>query len=348
MSLLIWSILVFLGVSLLLYVLFGGADFGAGVLELFLGKEKREDQLFLISQSVAPVWEANHVWLILCVVILFVGFPKIYTYLTIYLHIPVLAILVGIVARGSAFTFRHYDTYDQKYYKIYSRIFVAASIWTSLFLGILAGASILGKINPNATSFEELYLHPWLNIFCFTMGLFTCTLFSFLASVYLVGEAQEQNLKKIFQRKIRVIAICVLFVGALVFFAGEINGFHLVSKFLASPLSILSFIIATILWIPFWKQLLKTTQIQQTRMLGGAIVSFVILGWYGVEFPIAIRLSEESGMNHLTFQNTSAPKETLIPLLWALCVGITLIFPALAFLLKIFKGSTFRKTTLQL
>lgn len=345
MSLVVLSILIFLGVSLLFYVLFGGADFGAGILELFLGRERRKDQLSLISHSIAPVWEANHVWLILCVVILFVGFPKVYTYLTIYLHIPVLAILVGIVARGSAFTFRHYDTYDQKYYKIYSRIFVAASVWTSFFLGILAGAAVLGKINPNATNFAELYLRPWLNVFCFSMGFFTCTLFSFLAAVYLVGEAQEENLKKIFQRKVRVLAICVLIAGALVFLMGEMQGFHLISNFLARPLSLLSFILATMLWAPLWKRLFETSQVQQTRVLGGAIVSFVILGWYGVEFPIAIRLSDESGLNHLTFLNTSAPSETLIPLLWALCVGVTLIFPALAFLLKIFKGSTFEKST---
>src|ERR671918_2405613 len=103
------SIAFFLAVSILLYCLLAGADFGAGILEAFLGDRQREEQRQVITHAIGPVWEANHVWLILAVVILFTGFPKAYSALSITFHIPLTLMLVGIILRGCAFTFRHYD-----------------------------------------------------------------------------------------------------------------------------------------------------------------------------------------------------------------------------------------------
>ena len=94
-------ILTFLGISILFYVLLGGADFGAGILELFSWGKKSAEKRKIISHAMAPVWEANHVWLILAVVILFMGFPTVYATLSIYLHLPIIAVLVGIVLRDS-------------------------------------------------------------------------------------------------------------------------------------------------------------------------------------------------------------------------------------------------------
>src|SRR5512135_2983436 len=95
-------IIIVLGIAVLLYVILGGADFGAGIVEIFTGKKG----IKTISGAIAPVWEANHIWLILAVVILFNGFPHVYASLTTYLHIPLLIILIGIILRGTAFTFR--------------------------------------------------------------------------------------------------------------------------------------------------------------------------------------------------------------------------------------------------
>lgn len=95
-------ILLVLGIAVLLYVLLGGADFGAGIVEIFTGKRSIDT----ISKAIAPVWEANHIWLILAIVILFNGFPLVYTTLTTYLHIPVFIILLGIIYKGTTFIFR--------------------------------------------------------------------------------------------------------------------------------------------------------------------------------------------------------------------------------------------------
>ncbi|ULT46061.1 cytochrome d ubiquinol oxidase subunit II [Niabella defluvii] len=77
----------------------GGADFGAGVLE-FLSTAKSKDRTRKVMyRAIGPIWEANHMWLIIAIVILFVGFPVIYATMSVYLHIPLTIMLLGIIAR---------------------------------------------------------------------------------------------------------------------------------------------------------------------------------------------------------------------------------------------------------
>src|SRR5918992_5235757 len=127
---LVESVAFFLAVSILFYCLFAGADFGAGILEAFLGSRSREEQRTVITHAMGPVWEANHVWLILAIVILFTGFPKAYSALSITFHIPLTLMLMGIILRGCAFTFRHYDAVRDRSQRYYSAIFVISSFLT--------------------------------------------------------------------------------------------------------------------------------------------------------------------------------------------------------------------------
>src|SRR6185369_1429317 len=96
-------------VSLILYALLGGADFGGGLWDLLASGPRAAAQRELVERAIAPVWEANHVWLVLLVVLLFSAFPTAYAAVSVALHVPLALMLVGIVLRGSAFTFRHYD-----------------------------------------------------------------------------------------------------------------------------------------------------------------------------------------------------------------------------------------------
>ena len=95
--------------ALTCYLLTGGADFGAGIWSFFALGRKGQKERALIDQAIGPIWEANHVWLIIAVTILFTAFPAAFALITIALHIPLTLMLVGIVLRGSAFTFRTYD-----------------------------------------------------------------------------------------------------------------------------------------------------------------------------------------------------------------------------------------------
>src|SRR3989454_7315936 len=95
------------------YAVLAGADFGGGVWALLARGPQKERQRELIAHAIGPIWEANHVWLILVGVLLFVCFPAGWAAISIGLHVPLSVMLLGIVLRGSAFTFRSYD--DQSY-----------------------------------------------------------------------------------------------------------------------------------------------------------------------------------------------------------------------------------------
>lgn len=150
-----YVVITFLCLGILLYFLLGGADFGAGIIELFTSTKNRSRTRKTMYQAIGPVWEANHMWLIIAIVILFVGFPHIYTTMSVYLHIPLLIMLIGIIARGTAFVFRHYDAIKDDMQWLYNRIFRYSSFVTPFFLGIIAGSVISGHIDTEAKDFQK-------------------------------------------------------------------------------------------------------------------------------------------------------------------------------------------------
>src|ERR1044071_8804329 len=90
--------------SLVLYAILGGADYGGGVWDLLASGPRAQEQRRLIATAIGPVWEANHVWLIFVIVLLFTAFPPAFAVLSTALHIPLTLMVLGIVLRGAAFT----------------------------------------------------------------------------------------------------------------------------------------------------------------------------------------------------------------------------------------------------
>lgn len=331
-------LIFFIGVSLLLYTLFGGADYGAGILELFKGETLRDEQEDLIGHAIGPVWEANHIWLILIVVILFYGFPTAYTTISIYLHLPLMAVLVGIVLRGTAFAFRHYDAIqDEVSQTWYTRIFAWSSLWTSIWIGITAGALINGGITENTTDFWTLYVSPWLNLFSLTMGLFFASVFTFLASVYLIGESQDTEIRNKFTTRAFWSNIATVVSGGLLFSVSEFENVHLLEKFLKNPLSIFAGASATLSLALLWRAL-NHKNIVLSRLIGGFQVLMILLGLYSVTYPNLLILKERN----LNFYEVAAPLSSIKYLSYALFGGITLIFPALFYLFWVFKASKYQ------
>ena len=319
----------FLGVSILFYCLFAGADFGAGILEVFLGKRLVSEQRELISHAIAPVWEANHVWLVLAVVILFNGFPRAYAEFSTVLHIPLTLLLIGVIMRGCAFTFRHYDASpSEQSQKLYSGIFMLASCLTPFMLGMIAGSTLLGHFSSVQFGFYEVYMRPWFNLFCASVGLFTCALFTFLASVYLIGETGDRKLKDLFVRRARIANICVVVSGAFVFLCAEWDHFSLLSLFFKADLSLVCMGLATLLLLPLWMSL-GFKNVWPARVFGAAQMSLVLGGFIALQYPTLL--------GTYTLINSAAPDVVLKYLLFALVGGVALIFPALFGLFWTFK-----------
>ncbi len=140
------TVLLAIGVGLTLYVLLGGADFGGGVWDLLARGPERDRERSLISSAIGPVWEANHVWLIFVVTVLFAAFPPAFAALSIALYVPFGIAIAGIVMRGAAFAFRAYGEPDTGWQRAWTRVFGIASLVTPFVLGMCAAAIASGRI----------------------------------------------------------------------------------------------------------------------------------------------------------------------------------------------------------
>jgi cytochrome d ubiquinol oxidase subunit II len=323
-------IILILATSFVLYTVLGGADFGAGIIETFAGK--REERT--ISRAIAPVWEANHVWLILAVVILFTAFPLVYSSLSLVLHIPLMLVLIGIIFRGSAFTFRHYDIGHGRSHRYYSFLFKASSFITPMFLGITLGAMILGRVTfDQSVGFYNMFIAPWLNVFCFMMGVFSTCLFAYIAAVFLISEAVTKIERKMYVRLSIKSMAATITSGIFVFLAAQWEGHNLMPEFFNSPLSIACMAIVAVS-VPLILHFIHTRNDFFLRLSIAIQVTAILIGWFAIQYPVMIHV--QNGQ-HLTFLNTQAPAATLKQLLIALIVGLILVIPAFVFLFRVFK-----------
>ncbi len=182
------AIAMFAGI--VLYALFGGADFGSGFFDLTAGGSERGGELrVLIDHSIGPVWEANHVWLIYILVIWWTGFPETFAAATTTLTLPLALALVGIVLRGASFAFRKYSaTLAQA--RLFGAVFAGSSLITPFFLGAAAGAVASGRV-PAEGNGDQLssWLHP-TSLFGGLIAVGTC---AFLAGVFLTADAARSG-----------------------------------------------------------------------------------------------------------------------------------------------------------
>ncbi len=326
-------IAIILVVSAWLYILLAGADLGAGILERFKGKTLKREQEALITDAMGPVWEANHIWIILGVVIMFVGFPKAFRDLVVFYHIPLTAMLIGIVGRGTAFTFRHYDAVKGKSQRWYSVLFSLSSIWTTLWLGILAGSITMGNIPRHGNHFVEVYIDPWFNPFSFLIGIFLCSLLAYISATYLVAEATTSEGKELFKKRAVIANIVSILLGILVFVYGYFSDIQLIREFLLHPYSMLAFAFSSSLLIFQWYAI-KKKQYQYLKYLGGGQITLILLGWLIVQYPYVFRWKGGGGLMLL---DTIAPEAVQLQLTIALVVGLIVILPPYLYLMHIFK-----------
>lgn len=323
-------VMLILGVALFLYAVLGGADFGAGIIEIFTGQRG----INTISRAIAPVWEANHVWLILVIVVVFNGFPKVYSTLSVSLHIPLLIVLIGMIFRGTAFTFRHYDIVEDSTHYYYHLFFRVSSVVTPFFLGVILGAMILGQLTMDyELGFYRVFIQPWLNSFCMMMGLFTTVLFSYISAMFLIAEVETEEGKATVIKYAKYTLLGLVGLGAAVMWTAHLNGLDLFHQFIKNPISLTASILATLM-IPFLFIAIKHERINQIRIGVGAQVALIMIGWAAVQFPNFIRLANGETLN---MYNVAAPMATFKQLTIALVVGVAIIIPSFLYLFWIFK-----------
>lgn len=325
----LYVVILFLFFAIVLYFLLGGADFGAGIIELFTSDDNKSRTRRTMYQAIGPIWEANHMWLIIAVVIMFVGFPVIYSQMCTYLHIPLLIMLLGVTARGTAFSFRNYDAIkDDKMQDLYNHIFVYSSVVTPLFLGIIAGSVISRQINPDATTFLSAYFYSWFNWFSIAVGFFTVALCGFLAAIYMIGEAKEQFDVKRFTKKAVIMNAIAVGCGGLVFLAAEIEKVHLAHWIFGNPVSLVAVIAASLSLVLLW-YLLSKGNTQIIRILAAFQVTMILVSVGYRHFPNIVMMK---GGHNLSLLTDHAPEKTINDLGWGLLLGSLIILPSLFYL----------------
>jgi cytochrome bd ubiquinol oxidase subunit II len=312
--------------SLTAYALLGGADYGGGVWDLLASGKAAERQRATIAHAIGPVWEANHVWLIVAIVIVFTGFPRAFAAVSTYLHVPLLLVLIGIVLRGSAFVFRAYGPDDPRHERVWGRVFAVASTATPFFLGVTVGALTEGRLPASSQgTFGAVYLTPWLTPFSLSVGLFTLVLFGYLAAVYLTLEAQDAEEGAAFRMRALLSGVAVAVLGAVVLLLAAADVRHaLVTSAWAVPLHVATGASALAAFASLWLR-----RYDLARLGAAAQVLFILWGWALAQYPYAIR-------PHLTLADAAAPANVQVLLLQVLGVGAVVLVPSLLYLFGIF------------
>ncbi|HEU4382809.1 MAG TPA: cytochrome d ubiquinol oxidase subunit II [Anaeromyxobacteraceae bacterium] len=302
--------------ALVCYALFAGADFGGGIWDLLASGPRAREQRALVERAIGPIWEANHVWLVLVVVVLFTGFPPAFAAISTRLFAPLTLLLVGVVLRGAAFTFRSYDTPRDEVQRRWGLLFSASSVLAPLMLGVAVGQIASG-------SARALSLFPLLT------GLFAAGLFAYLAATYLAVEA-EGELREDFRRR-AIAAGAAVFALAAAAAAASAREAPLVFRGLTArgwslPLHLATGAAAVVAFGALFRR-----RFRLARLAAAVQVALIVVGWGASQYPWLV-------VPDLTFESASAPRRTQVLLAWALGVGALVLFPCLYLLFRVFKG----------
>ena len=323
--------------SLVLYALLGGADFGGGVWDLLSRGPRGPAQRLLIAHAIGPIWETNHVWVVVAVVILFTGFPKAFALISTALFLPVTLLLSGIVLRGAAFAFHSYHLHDEGGRNSrWGTVFACASLLTPVLLGVVIGAVSSGEIRAHETYSVGASM-AWLSPFPLSVGLLTLAVFSYLASAYLILETDDPGLREDF--RLRALwssaAVAALMVAVpLLAKRGAGDFYH---ALLGNDWSAgLVFLAATAALGAHVSLMLRSFSVARACVVAQA--SLILAGWGAAQYPYLVRPD-------LTIPAAASSQASLRLILIALAAGGLLLFPAIFLLFWVFKKDTvFRHT----
>jgi cytochrome d ubiquinol oxidase subunit II len=314
---------VVLFVGILAYAVFGGADFGAGFWDLVAGGATRgERPRAVIEHAIAPVWEANHVWLIFCFVVLWTCFPEAYASITLTLFVPLSLAALGIVLRGSGFAFRKVVTATSER-RLFGAAFAASSILVPYCFGAIVGAVASGRVPPGGQAGDPW--SSWINPTSILGGVMAVTMAAYLASVYLVWDARRlanDEMVEYFRRRAvaaAVVAGAVAAAGIFILRADASYVFHgLTSRGL--PLVIVS----TVCGAASLLLLIRGAR-GGARALAAFAVATLVSAWGVAQWDYILPET-------VTVSEAAAPSGTIEAVLVATALAIVLIGPAFVLL----------------
>lgn len=314
-------------VLLIAYAVLGGADFGGGVWNLLAWGVRAEEQRRAVAVAMGPVWEANHVWLIFLIVILFTAYPLAFAALSVALFWPFHLVLAGIVLRGAAFVFRAHGRAAAGTPLGWGAVFGAASVITPLLLGASLAAVSTGQIRVVDGIVQRGVESSWPGAFTLATGVLTLAVCAYLAAMYLTLET-EGELREDFRVRALILWLVggVISLGTLLLARSEAP--RLWQELTSFP-PVLA-VLAGILVAPATAFALWRRRYGLARELAVGQVALLLIGWALAQRPYII-------YPDVTLSGSAAPPATLGFVLWTLPFGLALLLPSLWFLFAVFK-----------
>lgn len=324
--------LIILWWALITYAVSGGADFGAGVWDLFAVGPLADRQRNLINHALGPVWEANHVWLIFLIVGLFNVFPSAFSTLSIALFFPFSLALLGIVLRGAAFIYRYYAIKAKgKFARSWGRVFSVSSLLTPFFLGASAAAVGSGKLLPPNGTPDATYIVSWTSPFVLTIGIMAVTLCATIAAVYLTVEVSstehDKELAESYRLKALIAGAITAVLGALGLGLSSIESPVLWHGMLIRAWPV---VIATMIIGLATAATLYTRHYNTARILIIAETAFMLGAWGLAQYPYIIPVN-------YTIDNSANAPNVINAVLIGLACGMIIVIPSLYYLFSVFK-----------
>ncbi len=304
------------------YALFGGADFGGGLWDLIAGNaEKGERPRALIQRSLTPVWEANHVWLIFILVVLWTAFPPAFSAVMTTLYVPLALAAAGIVLRGSGFAFRK-SIEGLSARRAAGATFALSSVLTPFFMGAVVGAIAAGNVPANG---DGNAFSSWLAPLPLLSGVMFVATGAYLSAVFWGGDARrigEGELERYFVRR-GLVAALLAGVAAL---AGVVE-LHAEARYVFDRLTdqgLPLLILSALCGIGLLIALLRGARRPLRPLAGGAVIA-VIWGWGVAQFPYLLPTTLKIG-------EAAAPSSTLDVIFIVFALAAVLVLPSLGFL----------------
>ncbi len=321
-------LLVVMWAGLTLYALLGGADFGGGFWDLVAGGDRKGmPRRKLIEHAIGPVWEANHVWLIFVLVLLWTGFPRVFAAVSSTLYIPLTLAAFGIIARGAAFAFRKASTqlWQQR---LFGAAFAISSVFTPFFLGTIVGGIASGRV-PAGIAQGDL-LTSWWNPTSILGGILAVGVTAYLAAVFLTGDAArtgKADLVEVFRRKALVTGVVMglAALGGIGVLRADAPTLYRGLTSRALPLIVISAVAGLASLALLWVR-----RLMLVRLTAVIAVTAVMWGWAVGQYPLMLP-------PEVTISSAAASAPVLTATLGALGIGALLLLPSLLWLFILFQ-----------
>jgi cytochrome bd ubiquinol oxidase subunit II len=319
--------LIFVLIGLVLYAVLAGADFGAGFWQLLAGPGERGAPIRdHAHEAMAPVWEANHVWLIFVLTVTWTAYPTAFGAIASTLSVPLFIAGLGIVMRGAAYALRAGTSSVREQDRV-DLIFALSSVLTPFALGTVIGA-IAAQTVPIGNAAGGLF-SSWTGATPLLVGVLAVANSAYLAAVFLAADAKRTGRPRELQEALRTRALVIGAVAGIVAVAGLIV-LHAETHFLYARLlegSALAAVIVSALAGLGTLALVARRSFELARYTAALAVAAVIAGWALAQRPLLLK--------GLTVQQAAAPHDTLVLVVIAVLGGATILFPSLALLFRL-------------